>query len=52
MISLVGWMRMFRFSILDDSLNFTGHTYREFWTIVERFWDKGSFCKRGDGYRN
>lgn len=32
--------------ILDDFLNFTGYTDREFWEIVEKFWNRDIFEKR------
>ena len=30
---------------LDDFLNFTGYTHKEFWDIVEKFWNKDIFEK-------
>ena len=32
--------------VLDDFLNFTGYSVREFWDIVERFWNKDIFEKK------
>lgn len=31
--------------VLDDFLNFTGYTDKEFWSIVEKFWNKEIFEK-------
>ena len=33
--------------VLDDFLRFTGYSVREFWNIVEKFWNKELFEKRG-----
>jgi len=35
--------------VLEDFLNFTGYTQREFWNIVEKFWNKEIFYKTRDG---
>jgi len=35
--------------ILDDFLNFTGYSYREFWNIVDKFYSKELFVKDKDG---
>ena len=34
--------------VLDDFLNFTGYTYREFWDIVDKFWNRELFYKTKD----
>ena len=34
--------------ILEDFLRFSGYTHREFWDIVDRFWNREIF-KRVDG---
>jgi len=31
--------------ILDDFLNFTGYTDKEFWAVVEKFWNRDLFKK-------
>jgi len=35
--------------VLEDFLSFTGYTHREFWNIVEKFWNKEIFYKTRDG---
>jgi len=35
--------------VLEDFLSFTGYTHREFWNIVEKFWNKDIFYKTRDG---
>lgn len=35
--------------VLEDFLNFTGYTYREFWELVEKFWNRELFSKTTDG---
>ncbi|MFC1822865.1 N-acetyl sugar amidotransferase [Thermodesulfobacteriota bacterium] len=35
--------------VLEDFLSFTGYTYREFWGIVDKFWNKDIFYKTRDG---
>jgi len=32
--------------ILDDWLDFTGYTHKEFWTIVEKYWNRNIFERR------
>ncbi|MFH1310704.1 MAG: N-acetyl sugar amidotransferase, partial [Candidatus Omnitrophota bacterium] len=32
--------------ILEDFLNFTGYTEKEFWQVVEKFWNLGIFKKQ------
>jgi len=35
--------------VLEDFLSFTGYTHKEFWNIVEKFWNKDIFYKTRDG---
>lgn len=35
--------------VLEDFLRFTGYAYREFWAIVEKFWNPKLFHKTKDG---
>ena len=35
--------------ILEDFLAFTGYSYREFWNIVDKFYNKDLFLKGKDG---
>ena len=35
--------------MLDDWLDFTGYTHKEFWNIVEKFWNRDIFYKTQDG---
>ena len=37
--------------ILDDFLQFTGYTVKEFWNIIERFWNREIFKKVNGSWR-
>ena len=37
--------------ILDDFLNFTGYSHKEFWSIVDKFWNMDLFEKTETGYK-
>jgi len=37
--------------VLDDFLEFTGYTYKEFWNIVDKFYNKNIFEKIDDRWR-
>lgn len=37
--------------ILEDFLNFTGYTHKEFWNIVEKFWNPDIFEKIGGEWK-
>jgi N-acetyl sugar amidotransferase len=37
--------------VLEDWLNYTGHTSKEFWDIVEKFWNRDIFEKVDDQWK-
>lgn len=37
--------------VLTDFLSFTGYTHREFWDILEKFWNREIFEKKGNTWK-